>query len=346
MGQTEMGGSSLPPPAAPPSPEEGGASVSAVHMGDSLQQRPQVLNSIKEGFEGGHWRKYASLKVSTEYDSEESIFVNKISARLLDGLAKIKASFQREQAGEIRSPILGFSSKHLSILYDHEDRNALVTAVGNLGSRVQMKYLRDIRAQQGELKLIARSADASYQAEIGYDIPAAGLPRVSLIFPFGEVKVEEEQREEGRALSINGFVGGKVLNGFAVADYRDEMVGLKYKYKDSEVTIAPSISVPTKSLTLTFKRQFDYANKLSYLYNFDSTGWSAVYKHKPNENFKLKAGYDSDARIGWASAWVGKEESGAKQAPRKCKLQVMLQVPQDDLKSAAILFKVKKRWDL
>lgn len=31
------------------------------------------------------------------------------------------------------------------------------------------------QAQQGEVKLIARSLDASYQAEIGYDLPATGL---------------------------------------------------------------------------------------------------------------------------------------------------------------------------
>jgi hypothetical protein len=43
---------------------------------------------------------------------------------------------------------------------------------------------------------------------------------------------------------------------------------------------------------------------------------------------------------------VGKEDSGAKSAPRKCKLQVMLQVPQDDVKSGALLFRLKKRWDV
>ncbi|KAH7426682.1 hypothetical protein KP509_10G012500 [Ceratopteris richardii] len=316
-------------------------------MDDRLERNSDDLGSIKKGLlERGDWRKYVAVKVSTEYDSEESIFLNKVSARFLDGLAKVKASFQREPAGEIRSPIFGFSSKHLSILYDHEERNALVTAIGTLGSRVEMKYLRDIRAQQGELKLIARSMDTKYQAEIGYDIPTTGLPRVSLISPYGEVKLEEEQREEGRALLVNGFVGGKVLNGFAMAEYRDEMVALKYKYKDSEMTISPSLSLPTNSLALAFKRQFDQANKLSYSYNFDSTAWSTVYKYKPTGNFKLKAGYDSEARIGWASAWIGKEESGAKQAPRKCKLQVMLQVPQDDFSSAVVLLKVKKRWDL
>jgi hypothetical protein len=43
---------------------------------------------------------------------------------------------------------------------------------------------------------------------------------------------------------------------------------------------------------------------------------------------------------------IGREEAGAKSAPRKCKVQIMLQVPQDDIQSAAILFKVKKRWDI
>lgn len=43
---------------------------------------------------------------------------------------------------------------------------------------------------------------------------------------------------------------------------------------------------------------------------------------------------------------VGKEDAGAKNAPRKLKLQVMLQVPQDDVKSGALLFRMKKRWDL
>ena len=97
--------------------------------------------------EGGDWRKYAALKVSSEYDSEVSMLTNKVSARILNGLAKIKASFQRDQTGEIRSPALALSTKHLSVLYDHEDRNALVTAIAKLGSNVEMKYLREIKVR-------------------------------------------------------------------------------------------------------------------------------------------------------------------------------------------------------
>jgi hypothetical protein len=42
----------------------------------------------------------------------------------------------------------------------------------------------------------------------------------------------------------------------------------------------------------------------SYGYNFDSNFWSAVYKHTYGKDFKFKAGYDSEVRLGWASLWV------------------------------------------
>ena len=112
----------------------------------------------------------------------------------------------------------------------------------------------------------------------------------------GELKLEEEQREWGTALSVNGLIGTKLLNGLVLAEYRDEELNLKYKYKvyflyiiwsqnlfytssngrltaeafiqDEELTIAPSISLPSQSLSLAFKRQFDQANKLRLLFTF------------------------------------------------------------------------------
>lgn len=43
---------------------------------------------------------------------------------------------------------------------------------------------------------------------------------------------------------------------------------------------------------------------VSYMYNFDSNYWSAVYKHTDGKDYKFKAGYDSEVRLGWASLWV------------------------------------------
>lgn len=42
----------------------------------------------------------------------------------------------------------------------------------------------------------------------------------------------------------------------------------------------------------------------SYWYNFDTNYWSTVYKHTVGEDYKFKAGYDSEVRLGWASLWV------------------------------------------
>jgi len=42
----------------------------------------------------------------------------------------------------------------------------------------------------------------------------------------------------------------------------------------------------------------------SYHYSFDTDDWNAVYKHTVGKNFKVKAGYDSEVRVGWASLWV------------------------------------------
>lgn len=42
----------------------------------------------------------------------------------------------------------------------------------------------------------------------------------------------------------------------------------------------------------------------SYFHNFETTTWSAVYKYKPVDDFKVKLGYDSDVRLCWSSFWV------------------------------------------
>ena len=48
----------------------------------------------------------------------------------------------------------------------------------------------------------------------------------------------------------------------------------------------------------------DFSLPFSYHFNFDTDEWNAVYKHTIGKNYKLKAGYDSEVRVGWASIWV------------------------------------------
>ncbi|XP_010277804.1 PREDICTED: outer envelope pore protein 37, chloroplastic [Nelumbo nucifera] len=288
-----------------------------------------------------------ALRVTSEFDSDSSIFLHKISCKLFDSLAKLKLSFQNNKNGEISDPQVGLITKYLSLHYDVEEQSAFVKGSFDVGNRLQFKAAQDLKAQQGEVAMIASLADPSYKLELSSPVPSIGLPKATFKFPYGEVSLEEKEEEEvKKALSINGILKGQILKGVCTAQYKDEDLNLRYSYKDEQMSFIPSISLPSNVLSFAFKRRFSPSDKLSYWYNFDSNYWSAVYKHTVGKDLKFKAGYDSEVRLGWASLWVGDEEGRAKTQPMKMKVQFMLQVPQDDIKSSAFMFRVKKRWDL
>ncbi|KAK9287820.1 hypothetical protein L1049_016262 [Liquidambar formosana] len=204
-----------------------------------------------------------------------------------------------------------------------------------------------MEAQQGEVAMLADLADPGYKFELSSAVPSIGLPKATLKFPLGEISLEEREDEEVKRLfSINGILKAPLSNGICTAQYKDEDLKLRYCYKDEELSFIPSISLPSNALSFAFKRRFGPSDKLSYWYNFDSNYWSTVYKHTVGKDFKFKTGYDSEARLGWASLWVGDECGKAKTAPMKMKVQFMLQVPQDDIQSSLFMFRVKKRWDI
>nr|XP_023871945.1 outer envelope pore protein 37, chloroplastic [Quercus suber]POE86390.1 outer envelope pore protein 37, chloroplastic [Quercus suber] len=286
------------------------------------------------------------IRVTTEFDSDSFLFFHKISCKVLDNLAKLKLSFQNDSQGEIIQPQLSFITKHLSVHYDFEEFNALLKSSLQLGSRLQLRALHDVKAHQGELSMVANIADPGYAFELTSPVPSS-VPRATLKFPLGEVSLEEREEEEvKRTLSVNGIFKGHFLNGVCTAQYKDEDLNLRYAYKDEELSFIPSVSLPSNVFSFAFKRRFGPSDKLSYWYNFDSKYWSAVYKHVHGKDFKFKAGYDSEVRLGWASLWVGDEGGKAKTAPMKMKVQFMLQVPQDNIGSSALMFRVKKRWDI
>ncbi|XP_068666221.1 outer envelope pore protein 37, chloroplastic [Aristolochia californica] len=287
-----------------------------------------------------------AIRVTSEFDSDSSIFFHKVSCRFFDRLAKLKLSFQNNRNGEILSPQFGFITKYLSLLYDLEDQSALVKGSFDVGSKLQFRAVQDVKAQQGEIAMVASLSDPSYKLELASPVPSIGLPRATFRFPNGEVSLEEKVDEVKRVLSISGIVKGQLLNGVCTALYKDDDLNLRYSYKDEQMTFIPSISLPSNAASFAFKRRFSPSDKLSYWYNFDSDYWSAVYKHTVGKDLKLKAGYDSEVRLGWASLWVGDEDGKAKTAPMKMKVQFMLQVPQDDIAAAVVMFRVKKRWDL
>ncbi|PIA25747.1 hypothetical protein AQUCO_10800027v1 [Aquilegia coerulea] len=248
------------------------------------------------------------VRVTSEFDSDSNIFLHKVSCKLFNSIAKLKLSFQNNKEGGVSDPQIAFVTKHLSIFYDVEEQNAFVKgSFGILGDRLQFRAAQDVKAQEGEVAMIASLPDPSYKLELSSAVPSIGLPKATFRFPLGEISVEEREQEEEdlrRVLSVSGIVKGQLLNGICAAQYKDENLNLRYSYKDEEMTFIPSISLPSNSLSFAFKRRLGISDKLSYWYNFDSNNWSTVYKHTMSKDFKFKAGYDSDVRLGWASLWV------------------------------------------
>ncbi|GAB4825766.1 Outer envelope pore protein 37, chloroplastic [Ancistrocladus abbreviatus] len=320
---------SPPPPPPPPSPPSPTPAVGEKQLlGLFSLRRPPI-------------------RVTTEFDSDSSIFFHKVSSKLFDGLAKLKVTFQNNGKGDIAEPEVALITKHLAIHYDVEEQNALVKGFVNVGPNFQLRAAHDVKAQQGEVAMVANLTDPAYKFELASAVPSIGLPKATLKFPAGEVSLEEKEDEvANRILSINGMIKSSIMNGVGTALYKDGNLNLRYSYKDEEMTFIPSISLPSHALSFALKRQFGHSDKLSYWYNFDSNYWSSVYKHTVGKDYKFKAGYDSEVRLGWASLWVGDEGGKAKTAPVKMKIQIMLQVPQDDIKSSVLMFRVKKRWDI
>ncbi|XP_021751903.1 outer envelope pore protein 37, chloroplastic-like [Chenopodium quinoa] len=314
-----------PPPPPPPSPSSQKSPAFGLF---SFQKRPP-------------------LRVTTEFDSESSVFFHKVSSKLFNGLAKLKFTFHNNPKGEVAEPQIALITKHLAIHYDVEEQNALVKGFLDVGPNLKLKAAHNIQARQGEVSLAANLSDPGYKFELATDFPSIGLPKATLTFPCGEVSlVEKDDEDLKRVLSVSGIAKGSILNGLCTAVYCDETLKLRYSYKDDEMSFIPSISLPSNAVSFAFKRRFGPSDKLSYWYDFDTNYWSTAYKHTVGKDYKFKAGYDSEVRLGWASLWVGDEGGKAKAAPMKMKVQFMLQVPQDDIKSSVLMFRVKKRWDI
>ncbi|GER27921.1 chloroplast outer envelope protein 37 [Striga asiatica] len=309
------------------------------------------VTAAPSGGQSGRFLRFSrpKFRVTSEYDSDSSVFLHKASCKLLDNLAKLKVSFQNNSKGEVSEPQVSFTSKYFSLLYDVEESDALVKAQIEIAPGFELKATRQVKAQHGEIAMVADLAGSAYKLELSSAVPSVGMPRATFKFPHGEVSLEEKEEEEeepNKTLSVSGIVKSHILNGVCTARYNEENLELRYAFKDEQLTFVPSISLPSNAVSCAFKRRFSPSDKMSYWYHFDSNNWSTVYKHTVGKDYKFKAGYDSDVRLGWASLWVGDEDGKAKTAPLKMKVQFMLQVPQDDIKTSVLMFRVKKRWDI
>ncbi|ONM32581.1 Outer envelope pore protein 37 chloroplastic [Zea mays] len=265
----------------------------------------------------------------------------------LAGSLRLRASHNTKncQTGEQSYYIhVGCSALCLSMSCNYEYDKSIVSCI-QLDRCFQFKY-HSVKEQQGEVAITANLRDSPCKIELSSLVPPNGPPRATFFFPNGEVSIKEKILDErDRILSVNGLVKSRVLHGVCTAVYNDNVMSIKYRYKDDEVSFIPSISLPSNSLSFAFKRQLTPLDKLSYWYNFDTNYWGAIYKHKAHKHLKWKAGYESDNRLGWASLWVGDAGGSTKEAPLKAKIHLTLKVPQDNIQNSVVVFHVKKRWD-
>ncbi|KAL0359298.1 UNVERIFIED_CONTAM: Outer envelope pore protein 37, chloroplastic [Sesamum angustifolium] len=209
--------------------------------------------------------------------------------------------------GEVSEPQVTFTTKFFSLHYDVEENDALLKTSFEIMPGFQFKAAQQVKAQQGEVAMVADLAGPAYKFELSSTLPSIGMPRATFKFPLGEVSLEEKEEEEEerkRTLSMSGILRSHVLNGVCTAQYNEEKLDLRYAFKDEQMTFIPSISLPSNAFSCAFKRRFNPSDKLSYCYYFDSNNWSVVYKHTVAKDYKLKAGYDSQVRLGWASLWT------------------------------------------
>uniref|UniRef100_A0A0A9F6X9 Outer envelope pore protein 37, chloroplastic n=1 Tax=Arundo donax TaxID=35708 RepID=A0A0A9F6X9_ARUDO len=332
----------LPPP---PMDEDGAAPVAPASPAPAPADAERPRGS-------GLLRRRPPVRVTSEFDSERRLFSHRLSCRVLDGLAKLRLRVSHGGPGGGAGgvawgpPEVALLARNFSVLVDTASRGAVLRGAADLARSLRLRASHSTKEQQGEVAVTANLGDSPCKIELSSLVPPDGSPRATFLFPNGEVSVKEKKLDEGdRILSVNGIVKSHVLNGVCTAVYNDNVMNLKYRYKDEEISFIPSISLPSNSLSFAFKRQLTPSDKLSYWYHFDTNYWCAVYKHKADKHLKWKAGYESDNRLGWASLWVGDATGSTKDVPLKAKVRFTLKIPQDNIQNSVVLFHVKKRWD-
>lgn len=120
-------------------------SVSPPSATDSLQ--PQTSASHR-------FLQRPPIRFTTEFDSDTSLFFNKLSCKLFDNLAKFKLCFQNNNKGHVSNPQLTFTTKHLTCQYDLEEHNALLNSSLEIAPGLQLTAVHDVKVLPSSLNLI------------------------------------------------------------------------------------------------------------------------------------------------------------------------------------------------
>eukprot|EP01018_Ginkgo_biloba_P028369 Gb_31738 [translate_table: standard] len=107
------------------------------------------------------------------------------------GLAKIKALFQRDGRGECRYHQLGLVRKYSSVLHNHNDCIVLVSASIEMGRQLHFKLLYDVKAQQGEMKILPNFANFTEEGDKLEVLPASPMLELRILLRRLHRKVQQ-----------------------------------------------------------------------------------------------------------------------------------------------------------
>ncbi|KAM7266275.1 hypothetical protein ACFE04_004172 [Oxalis oulophora] len=293
----------------------------------------------------------SSIRVTSAFNSEDTPnLFHKISFNFIfdEYLSKLKLSFNSNHYKQFYRPHVSFTSEFFSALYDVDHRHSLITSAFDLGSGFTLSashdYVSQFEEHRVDLALRAKLHDPRYELRLGSGVSSAVglLPNANFKFPNGEVSFKTD------VLLFKKYIWsaigkGQLLGSILSAEYRDEDLKLKYRYKDEAFTFISSASLLYDPVEFKSKFQLTPSDKLSLRYNFhtdDRKVWNAAYKHTYGKDFKFKAAYDSKLRLGIVFLRVEDEES-----PLGTKLELKLDVPHDHIEQTFLVFQLKTRLD-
>lgn len=113
---------------------------------EEAKSDPQAI-AVPAAADGGGFFQLGrpKLRVTSEYDSDSSVFLHKVSCKLLDNLAKVKLSFFNNSKGEVSEPQVSFTSKFFSLQFDVEERDALLKASFEIVPGIQFRAAHQVK---------------------------------------------------------------------------------------------------------------------------------------------------------------------------------------------------------
>jgi hypothetical protein len=274
------------------------------------------------------------------------VFQNKLSTKLWAERVKLKASWdflpeERSFAG----PTLGLFTKVFSAQLNVPEGAPFVTFTQPLGQLLKLRYEHDIKEREGALVAQAESKDKGLRGNGVFAINERALITGSVACPFGQLSYQHY--DDAVPAGVTAALKVPLLQGTLLAEGHSQLrtLDLTYRYKDDDVTVIPSVLLPSLQSSCVFKRRFSNGHKLSFRYFPGTTEFDTQYKYS-RQPLLYKAGYTSSQGVFWAGLWAGKKEDPITKQKRKLKWQLMLQVDQNNPQSATLLFGFKKKFDL